>query len=279
MMTACHYAVVRFLPYVETGEFANVGIVLYAPKARYFGFRVLTQKHSRITGFFERFEAKDFRLVMKVARDELQRVADRFNALRADANLEVHPTATTLALWQELTKPLESMLRFDATRLVMANDPATKLNELFELYVQHDFATPEYHEDLLNRDVRTLLKTAPAGQRFQEKRVGNEEYDANFPFVALQGDKPVQIIKPLHLNHGQASKIIDHGGQWIVRVNALKKRGQLPAHVLFPVSGEIGESAAGKARADVVAQLENLGIEVVPFSDQARVLAFASAVH
>jgi len=25
---ACQYAIVRFLPYLETGEFANVGIVM-----------------------------------------------------------------------------------------------------------------------------------------------------------------------------------------------------------------------------------------------------------
>lgn len=279
MMTACHYAVVRFLPYVETGEFANVGIVLFAPKARYFGFKVLTQKYSRVTGFFERFEAKDFRRVMKATRDELQRVADRFNALSEATFFEQAAQGDVLALWGELTKPLESMLRFDHTRLVMAPDPATKLNELFEFYVQHDFATPEYQEDLLNRNMRALLKTATSGQRFHEQRVGNAEYDANFPFVAVRDNQPVQIIKPLHLDHHQASKVIDHGGQWIVRVSALKKRGQLPSAVLFPVHGEHSDSAVGKARADVVAQLEDLGVEVVPFADKSSVLAFANRCH
>lgn len=28
---ACQYAVVRFLPYAETGEFANVGVALACP--------------------------------------------------------------------------------------------------------------------------------------------------------------------------------------------------------------------------------------------------------
>ncbi|HVK54151.1 MAG TPA: DUF3037 domain-containing protein, partial [Burkholderiales bacterium] len=34
MNIACHYAIVRFLPFVETGEFANVGVVLFSPNAR-----------------------------------------------------------------------------------------------------------------------------------------------------------------------------------------------------------------------------------------------------
>jgi hypothetical protein len=30
--TVCQYAVVRFMPFAETREFANVGIVIIAPK-------------------------------------------------------------------------------------------------------------------------------------------------------------------------------------------------------------------------------------------------------
>ena len=52
MSTACHYAIVRFMPFVETGEFGNVGVVLFSPTARFFGFRLLGQRISRITNFF-----------------------------------------------------------------------------------------------------------------------------------------------------------------------------------------------------------------------------------
>lgn len=37
---ACQYAIVRFAPFVETEEFANVGIIMIAPKQRFFGFYV-----------------------------------------------------------------------------------------------------------------------------------------------------------------------------------------------------------------------------------------------
>lgn len=30
MTTACHDAIARFMPFVETGEFANVGVLLFA---------------------------------------------------------------------------------------------------------------------------------------------------------------------------------------------------------------------------------------------------------
>ena len=37
---ACHYAIIRFLPYPETQEFANVGVVLACPESGYFGFKL-----------------------------------------------------------------------------------------------------------------------------------------------------------------------------------------------------------------------------------------------
>ncbi len=129
-------------------------------------------------------------------------------------------------------KPRETMLRFSESRLVLADDPRAKLPALFQYYVERNFATREYQEQILERGVRGWLREAKLAERFHAGRVGNDEYHAQFPFVAGPDDKPEKIIKPLNLAHADAAHIIDHGGQWIVRINALKKRGLLPAKVL-----------------------------------------------
>ncbi|MFC3851914.1 DUF3037 domain-containing protein [Salinispirillum marinum] len=36
----CRYAVVRFVPYAESEEFANIGIVMAVPKSNLFLFRL-----------------------------------------------------------------------------------------------------------------------------------------------------------------------------------------------------------------------------------------------
>ncbi len=43
---ACRYAILRFLPYTETGEFANVGVVLACPATGYFGFKLETRRYA-----------------------------------------------------------------------------------------------------------------------------------------------------------------------------------------------------------------------------------------
>ena len=72
--TACQYAIVRFMPYIETGEFANVGILLWAPKTRYLGFKLLRKKHARITQFFEELDRGLYLKTMANLDAELRRV-------------------------------------------------------------------------------------------------------------------------------------------------------------------------------------------------------------
>ena len=49
---ACNYAVLRFLPYPETQEFVNIGVVLMCPELRWFDYRTETRRRDRVTGFF-----------------------------------------------------------------------------------------------------------------------------------------------------------------------------------------------------------------------------------
>lgn len=276
MNTACHYAIVRFMPFVETGEFGNVGVVLFAPSARFFGFKVLGQRVSRITNFFEQMDAKVFRASMHATREELQRVSDMLKGLGTDRRLKTLDREASTHLWLEILKPRESMVRFSDSRLVMAADPQAKLGELFAYYVERNFVTKEYQEKALERGVRGFLKSAQLDVRFHEMRVGNDEYNALFPFVALDGDEPIKAIKPLRLDHTQPAQIIDHGGQWRVRIEALKNRALLPNRVMFAINGDnSGESATARARREVVASLLDLGVEVQPANDRQALIEFA----
>ena len=276
MNTACHYAIVRFMPFVETGEFGNVGIVLFSPTARYFGFKLLGQRYSRITNFFEQLDTKLFRASMHATQAELQRVSDMLKGLGTDRRLKALDREAAVSVWQEILKPRESMVRFSDSRLAMAGDPQTKLGELYAYYVERNFATKEYQEKLMERGVRSFLKEAHLHEAFHEHRIGNEEYNAMFPFVQLVNDSPIKVIKPLRLDHSESARVIDHGGQWRVRVEALRKRNLLPAKVLFAVNGDTaGESALARARREVVASLIDLGVQVQPASDRQAVIEFA----
>ncbi|MFC5496277.1 DUF3037 domain-containing protein [Caenimonas terrae] len=280
MTIACHYAIVRFVPFVETGEFANVGVVLLSPSARFFGFRLMKARYARITSFFEELDGKVFRTVMRQAHEEFQRVASEFKPLGTDRRFKSFDKVGAFALWTELTKPLSSILRMGEPRLVMADDPVAKLEGLFKYYVERNFVTREYQEALMERTVRGVLKGLGVADRYQHLRVGNDEYNAAFPFVATALDEtPLQIIKPLNLGHTEPTKVLDHGAAWTHKMATLRKKGFLPESVLVTVAGDANEdSKLGEARRDVIGDFNALDVTVASIQDKLAVQSFASSL-
>ena len=71
----CKYSIIRFQPYPETEEFANIGIVLYATASKRLEFRLLDSKqHIRITHFFDPVCKDVFVQTNKIIRAEIDRI-------------------------------------------------------------------------------------------------------------------------------------------------------------------------------------------------------------
>lgn len=275
MTIACHYAIVRFMPFIETGEFANAGVVLFAPKARYFGFRLLGNRYARVTAFFDQLDGQVFRVAIRQFRDELQRIDGLMKGLGTDRRFRSLDRDGAFALWQEVIKPRETMLRFSEPRVVLAETPKQQLAALYAYYVERNFVSREYQEKAMDRAVRGWLREARLGERFVPGRVGNDEYHANFPFIAFDDGQPTRVIKPLNLRHPDTARIIDHGGQWVVRLNALRKRDLMPREVLFTVEGAHDRSPQGRACEEVIGDLEAAGAVVTPWADRKALIEFA----
>lgn len=140
---ACQYAIVRFMPFVETGEFANVGIIMMSAKARFFGFKLLTKRHARVTDFFDDLDARVFKGAMADINDELERVRQLLMAHGFDRRHTTHDIEFAKGLFAEVIRPREVMLRFSEPRTVLVTDSAKALDELYAHYVERNFVTKE----------------------------------------------------------------------------------------------------------------------------------------
>jgi hypothetical protein len=272
---ACHYAIVRFTPFVETGEFANVGILMISPKERYFGYKLLTRKHGRITRFFEELDPKTFKGTMYDLKAELARVNEVLKGHGFDKRLRSNDIDFAHGLFKEVIRPRENIIRFSEQRVVLAENPRERLNELFAYYVERNFVTKEYRETILEKGMRKLLYTANVGERFTREKVGDGEYEVAFPFVQRDNNKPLKIIKPLNLSQDTTSKIIEHGGNWWFRIRELKKRHALPEKVLFAVDGPSESDPRCSAYEEVVGMLSETGITVSSYKNKDSIIEFA----
>ncbi|MBV5292500.1 MAG: DUF3037 domain-containing protein [Curvibacter lanceolatus] len=229
---ACRYAVVQFMPYSETGEFANVGVVLICPSTKYFGFQLQARRHKRITDFFDELPKEVYQRAVQAIETELQRIAE----MVAEAPPGAGQIDYLRQVFESLVHPREALVRFGPARMVMTLDPAAELLKQFEHYVDRSFASAEYIEQVMEKRIRALLSALDLPQPFRPARVGNDEVHVRFPLVQQRGEQISKIIKPFNLNQKEPMGIYDHGGNWLQRIQRLRRHRLLPQEVLFAVA-------------------------------------------
>jgi len=274
--TPCLYAIVRFCPFVETEEFANVGVIVFAPERRYFDFKLMTKKHARVTHFFDQLDTRVFKASIQNLKEEL----DRTRALLAQPCFESdHRTNASdfaRSLFNEIVRPREAVIKFGTARAVLTDEPKVKLEELYGYYVERDFVTHEYREQVLERTLRKWFVEAGIANRFERMEVGNDDYHATFPFVEQCGGNIRTAIKPLNLGQDQPSKILDHGGTWVWRLHQLGRKNYMPDRVLVAVEGPKEDATIAKVKAykDVVDELKKTGASVMEYDRKQSILDF-----
>ncbi|KXJ42263.1 DUF3037 domain-containing protein [Marinobacter sp. Hex_13] len=225
---ACKYSVIQFLPYPETGEFANVGVLLVCEKTGLLDFRLETKRTSRYTSFFQNLDVGLYRFATKNLGEEMKRVRNLV------AHGEQH---NLLAAFDGLTHPRETILRFGTPRVVLTENPAAELDALFEHYVRHGFAKDANYEAELERKVKQCLQGLKLAAPFRNKKVGNDLYAVQFPLVQTLGNKATKAIKPFFLGQQTPNAIYDHADRWIAKLKRLEDMDLMPERVLFAVKG------------------------------------------
>lgn len=269
---ACQYAVIRFLPYAETGEFANVGVALACPETGYFGTRLMpVRRTSRITGFFEQLDKQIYRKAMVYLGQELDRVREL---------IEQHGTrdkAFVRQVFHELVRPREALLRFGDIRVILADEPTEALDDLYATLVERDFATKTYHDQLLIRGVRETLRKADLRQFYREATIGNNDLFMHVPFVHERAGRAQLAIKPLDLVKTEANQVYEVGGKLVDRIHRLRRHGLLPQAMLLAL-GLPKQDADGAWRAakEIMDDLNrDTAIRAVPASNQTAIAQFA----
>lgn len=232
-MIACRYALLQFMPYSETGEFANVGVVLACPSTGFLGFRLETRKYARYTAFFTSLDKHIYLQSVAAMRDELKRLV----AIAGER------PSRTADIFASLIHPREAILRFGNDRAILTDNPEVEIDRLFARYVEHDFVKQENYEAIMINRVKLLLQTLNLVQPFREEQIGDSEYHARFPLVQCVNQRPSKAIKPFFLGQPTTTELLEHGDRWLSKLKRLKERDLLPNKVLFTVEGPAREDA------------------------------------
>ena len=266
---ACHYAIVRFLPYPETGEFANVGVVVACPETGYFGFKLIKRKFSRVTNFFDEIGHDTCSRALSMFDKELSRVSTLISERRQSPE-------ELRSLFNSLLHPREAIVRFSESSVRLAENPEKAIENLFLFYVERNFVTQEYKEIQLEQRVRSVVHGLKLNNPFKSKRLGDDIAHANFPLVQMENQIPIKVIKPFFLGKDDPGKIISHGGAWVDKIQRLRKRNLLPSDTLFAIDGpEKSEGNRYMAYKEICDDLIRIDIAVIRSSQEQQLINFA----
>lgn len=272
----CNYAIARFRPYRETGEFVNVGVVLICPQLNYFGFLFEKRKHKRVTDFFPELDLDVFKCGLSGLLKELARITGREQEEEFTQLVLREESRVNLARFHELVRPRETLFHFGEIGTVLAVEPRAKLQELFSYYIKRQFAQDrEYQEIIMRRDLSEFLRKNSLDNYYKMGQVGNDSYHVILPFVHMEGSAVHKAIKPLHLDKDGPTEIYRHGDAWISAVKRLRHINRLPKELLFSVKAPKGNAKKMAAADEICRELISLDTLTIPFADTNRLLDFA----
>ena len=127
----CNYALLRFMPYPQTGEMVNVGVVMNCLQPCFLHFFAEEQMPDRVKALFPQQDEGVFETTLAGVRQDVERI-----------NARIHDPKTCQIVFNELVRPRENTFRFGEVRTALTGDPRNFDEELFRRYVRMEAAVP-----------------------------------------------------------------------------------------------------------------------------------------
>ncbi|NKG30391.1 DUF3037 domain-containing protein [Erwinia rhapontici] len=268
MTTPCLYSIVRYAPYAETEEFANVGVVLCAPKMNKFCFYLTNSNNNRVKNFFK--DDTIFPFAKDAIARELKFAQDQAAGIIAPDKLA--------NFFNYLIAKKESVINFSSARVIMATDPDATAINIFNKFVNHSDVTKESREIILTRELRNRLSYySDLKHVLKKETLGGELTRFSIPFVAKKDGQVICAIKPLAFTQDKPEKMMEHCDSWAAKVlRAASEQVLNLSNVLFTIDPPYRpNSLETKAIQEIRRTFTSLGINHVEHEDENSIVKFA----
>lgn len=219
----------RYVHDVVTGEFANIGVVVYAPEQRFLDAR-FTTSYERLNAIFLKIDHQNFRSVMRY-------LANRFEELAADIRdgLKLSPVTSLTDLVRQVLPQDDSSLQWSEQGGGFTDDPAKTLEDGYKRLVEKYIQGAEQisrTDDEIAKPFRARL--GKALENLKTKRIEAKDYQYEFRF-AWQ-NSVWHLYEPVSFDLIDPGSIREKGVRWYGRGAALHD-----AHERYKIHFLLGE--------------------------------------
>lgn len=204
------YTILRYVHDVTTGEFVNVGVVLYSPQARYLG-ALCRGTYGRLNKVFPGMNADHFKSLMRHIQSRFEERGERI------ANeLPLSAPASALEIAQSILPKDDSSLQWSPVGSGRADDLAQTLEKLFERMVmryEERQAASTRTDDEVWRHFKRDFEERRILQHFQPKKISVQDDEIEFQHSWKNGKW--HCLEPVSFDLAAADSIKDKAHRWL----------------------------------------------------------------
>ncbi|OTA16047.1 hypothetical protein Xbed_03519 [Xenorhabdus beddingii] len=209
MSTPCLYSIIRYAPYAETEEFANIGVVICAPKLGKMSFKLTKSNDARVRNFFK--DDTIFHAVKPSIEQELQTACSLVS--------QIGNPRKVADFFNTFTSPRESIFYYSIPRIILTSAYDAELVRLYKKFIKHTEYTKERREEILVKELRSRFQShQELKNAFKKETLGGELTRFSMPLVAKNDEHILCAIKPLAFTQDEPSKMLEHCDTWVSRV-------------------------------------------------------------
>ena len=222
-MTPYQFAIIRYLHNANSGEFVNIGLVMWLPREKRTLFSI-NERYSRLSQFFSPFDGSGYRQLVRQLSHRLKWVSKDIEERGSTTEAE-KPILDIGDLLPLLLPEDNSCFQWSSAMAGIASDPELRLKQLTaEMIERHEPKGPRTRRD--EADIWGGLE-----QRLQTRGLtGKLQRDvelsgANYSYKFKRGWKngAIQVLEPISLDYLYPWDVIDKATTWSGRLFNLSK--------------------------------------------------------
>jgi len=222
MKTAYQYTVLRYVHDIATGEFVNVGVVLYAPGQK-FASAVCRPTFGRVSNVFPGLDGDAFKRLMRLVQAHIEELGAR---LADELPLNGMPDSV-MTLANDLLPADDSSLQWSPPGGGVTSDPSKTLDQLFRRLVTHYDEKVERArrtDDDVWKTYKRTLESRQVLKHLQTKKIIAADDEIEFPYAWKNG--LWHCLEPLSFDYTNADSIRDRAYKLLGRMVSVKESNE-----------------------------------------------------
>jgi len=266
------FVTLRYIPDVVTGEFLNVGVVLYAKDGSFAGSRFQT-RYSRLNQFNPRAAGRN---LMRTLREMKTHISVLSKQLDGHESLAEYRGVSELARLTLATD--DSSLQWSNESSGLCTDYDKELDSLFSRlvsYADDDRANERRTSDDVWKDFKRDLEARNWLRYFQSKQISSIDDSIEFQHSIKNGRW--HCVQPLSFDVSTDAYIKEKAHKWLGRIASVSESND--EFCLYFLLAEPSDPALRKAYADAKSILQKAPVDVEIFgeTDSEQLLGSLSA--